>query len=117
MINTIEEIPEVIENIQLSSRYVKYLDYRKKWVSNNKDKINNYAKIHYLKKLNDLGEEYRNKINQKNKENRLKKKEKLLMETPEIVIKKGRPKKITNEIVQKKANGRPRKFNLDGTLI
>ena len=110
------EIPEVIENKQIS-RYVKYLDYKKNWIDNNKDKINNYAKIHYLKKLNDLGEEYRDKINKKNKETRLRKREKLLIDNPEIIIKKGRPKKIVTEIVQKKANGRPRKFNLDGTII
>ena len=111
------EIPDAIENKQIS-RYVKYLDYKKNWINNNKDKINNYAKIHYLKKLNDLGEEYRQKINKKNKETRLRKREKLLIDNPEIIVKKGRPKKIvTTELVEKKANGRPRKFNLDGTLI
>ena len=96
MINTIienVEIPKVIENIQASSRYVKYLDHRRKWNNDNKDKLNNYAKIHYLKKLNDLGDEYRDKINKNNKETRLRKREKLLIDNPEIIIKKGRPKK------------------------
>ena len=28
----------------------------------NKDKINNYARLHYLKKLQELGQEYRTKL-------------------------------------------------------
>ena len=84
----------------------------------NKDKINNYARLHYLKKLKDLGDEYRTKLNAKNKESRKIKKQLFLINNPEIVIKKGRPKKeVTNIIPEKKSNGRPRKFNLDGTII
>ena len=71
-----------------------------------------------LKKLNDLADEYRTKLNEKNKESRKIKKELFLINNPEIVIKIGRPKKeVTNIILEKKANGRPRKFNLDGTII
>ena len=37
-----------------------------------------------------------------------------LINNPDIIIKKGRPKKqITDIIPEKKANGRPRKFNLN----
>ena len=48
-------------------KHKKYLQYRKEWVQKNKDKINGYARAQYLKKLNDYGEEYRNKLNLKNK--------------------------------------------------
>ena len=83
----------------------------------NKPKINNYARLHYLKKLKDLGDEYRTKLNEKNKQARKNKKELFLINNPDIVIKKGRPKKEINIIPEKKANGRPRKFSLDGTII
>ena len=118
-IKNVENVENVenIENVEEITRHKEYSEYRKNWCANNKEKLNNYAKLHYLKKLNDLGEEYRDKINKKNKETRLRKREKLLIENPGLLIKTGRPKKISKEIVQKKANGRPRKFNLDGTII
>ena len=79
----------------------------------NKDKINNYARLHYLKKLNDLGDEYRNKLNEKNKQARKNKKELFLINNPDIVIKIGRPKKEITNIIPKKANGRPRTININ----
>ena len=96
---------------------IKKKEYKKNWIIQNKDKINGYARLHYLKKLKDLADEYRTKLNEKNKESR-KKKKLFLINNPNIIIKKGRPKKqITDIIPEKKANGRPRKFNLDGTII
>ena len=74
-----------------------------------------------MKKIKDLGDEYRTKLNKKNKETKIIKKikkELFLINNPEIIIKIGRPKKpIPDVINEKKANGRPRKFNLDGSLI
>ena len=79
----------------------------------NKDKINGYARLHYLKKLRDLGNEYRTKLNEKNKQARQNKKKLFIINNPDMVIKKkGRPKKEITDIILKKANGRPRKFNL-----
>ena len=49
-------------------------EHTKTWIMQNKPKINNYARLHYLKKLKDLGDEYRTKLNEKNKEARKKKK-------------------------------------------
>ena len=73
MINNLLNDKKNVENVEKITRHP---DYRKSWCVNNKDKVNNYAKLHYLKKLNDLGEEYRDKINRKNKETRLRKREK-----------------------------------------
>ena len=110
------EIIENFDNINLIKN--KQKEYKKNWIMQNKDKINNYARLHYLKKLKDLGDEYRTKLNEKNKQARKNKKELFLINNPDIVIKIGRPKKeVTNIILEKKANGRPRKFNLDGTII
>ena len=68
--------------------------------------------------MNDYGDEYRTKLNTKNRETRKLIKEQRIQENPDLIIKIGRPKKpISDVIPQKKANGRPRKFNLDGTLI
>ena len=40
------------------------------------------------------------------------------MNNPDIVIKKkGRPKKEITNVILKKCNGRPRKFNFDDTII
>ena len=110
------ELLEIIENFDNIKN--KQKEYKKNWIMQNKDKINNYARLHYLKKLKDLGDEYRTKLNEKNKQARKNKKELFLINNPDIVIKIGRPKKeVTNIILEKKANGRPRKFNLDGTII
>ena len=54
---------------------IKYLECRKLWVKKNKDNVNNYARANYLKKLNDYGDEYRTKLNNKNRETRNLKKE------------------------------------------
>ena len=64
-----------------------------------------------MKKIKDLGDEYRTKLNEKNKESRKIKKELFLINNPDIVIKKkGRPKKMNPDIIhEKKCNGRPRK--------
>ena len=112
------EILEIIENFDNTNLIKnKQKEYKKNWIMQNKDKINGYARLHYLKKLKDLADEYRTKLNEKNKESR-KKKKLFLINNPNIIIKKGRPKKqITDIIPEKKANGRPRKFNLDGTII
>ena len=105
------EIIENFENVNLIKN--KQEEYKKNWIMQNKDKINGYARLHYFKKLQELGDEYRNKLNEKNKESRKIKKELFLINNPNIVIKKkGRPKKEINIILEKKANGRPRKFNL-----
>ena len=99
-------------------KHKKILQYRKEWVKNNKDKINGYARAQYLKKLNDYGDEYRNKLNLKNKETRKLLKEQRILQNPDLIIKIGRPKKtIPDVIIEKKKNGRPRKLNLDGSLI
>ena len=110
------EIIENFDNVNLIKN--KQKEYKKNWIMQNKDKINNYARLHYLKKLKDLGDEYRTKLNEKNKESRKIKKELFLINNPNTIIKKGRPKKQENNIIsEKKANGRPRKFNSDGTII
>ena len=110
------EIIENFDNINLIKN--KQKEYKKNWIKQNKDKINNYARLHYLKKLKDLGDEYRNKLNEKNKESRKIKKELFLINNPNIIIKKGRPKKqITDIIPEKKSNGRPRKFIFDVSII
>ena len=106
------EIIENFENVNLIKN--KQQEYKKNWIMQNKDKINKYARLHYLKKLQELGNEYRTKLNEKNKESRKIKKELFLINNPNIEIKKkGRPRKqeIT-DIILKKSNGRPRKFNL-----
>ena len=56
-------------------KHKKYLEYRKEWVKKNKDKINGYARAQCLKNLNSYGDEYRDKLNLKNKESRKLKKE------------------------------------------
>ena len=107
------EILEIIENFD-NINLIKKKEYKKNWIMQNKNKINNYARLHYLKKLKELGDEYRNKLNEKNKESRKNKKELFLINNPNIIIKKkGRPRKQENNIIpeKKKANGRPRKFN------
>ena len=110
------EILEIIENFDNIN--LKKKEYKKNWIMQNKDKINNYARLHYLKKIKDLGDEYRTKLNEKNKESRKLKKELFLINNPNIEIKKkGRPKKEINDIILKKCNGRPRKFNFDDTII
>ena len=110
------EIIENFDNVNLIKN--KQKEYKKNWIMQNKDKINNYARLHYLKKLQELGDEYRSKFNEKNKESRKIKKQWFLKNNPEIVIKIGRPKKLNPDIIhEKKSNGRPRKFNLDGTII
>ena len=110
------ELLEIIENFDNIKN--KQKEYKKNWIMQNKPKINNYARLHYLKKLKDLGDEYRTKLNEKNKESRKIKKELFLINNPNIIIKKGRPKKQVIDIIpEKKSNGRPRKFNLDGTII
>ena len=110
------ELLEIIENFDNIN--LKKKEYKKNWIMQNKDKINNYARLHYLKKIKDLGDKYRIKLNEKNKESRKLKKELFLINNPDIVIKKkGRPKKEITDIIIKKANGRPRKFNFDDTII
>ena len=105
------EIIENFDNINLIKN--KQKEYKKNWIMQNKDKINGYARLHYFKKLQELGNEYRIKLNEKNKQARQNKKELFLINNPNIVIKKkGRPKKEITDIILKKANGRPRKFNL-----
>ena len=64
------EIIENFDNINLIKN--KQIEYKKNWIKQNKNKINNYARLHYLKKLKDLGDEYRTKLNEKNKEARKK---------------------------------------------
>ena len=64
---------------------------------NNKDKVNAYARAQYLKNLTNYGDEFRDKLNLKNKETRKLKKEQGIKENPELVIKIGRPLKINIE--------------------
>ena len=111
------ELLEIIENYDNIKN--KKIEYKKNWIKQNKEKLNNYARLHYLKKLKDLGDEYRTKLNEKNKESRKIKKELFLINNPNTIIKKGRPKKQENNIIsEKKANGRPRKLLIfDGTII
>ena len=48
------------ENAKFIDKHIKYLEYRKEWIKENKDKVNNkYARARYLKKLIDFGDEYR----------------------------------------------------------
>ena len=112
------EILEIIENFENVNLIKNKQEYKKNWIMQNKDKINGYARLHYLKKIKDLGDEYRTKLNEKNKQARKNKKELFLMNNPDMVIKKkGRPKKEITDIILKKANGRPKKFNFDGSII
>ena len=53
------ELLEIIDNIKLIKN--KQIEYKKTWIMQNKPKINNYARLHYLKKLQELGDEYRTK--------------------------------------------------------
>ena len=55
--------------------------------------MNAYARAQYLKNLNNYGDEYRDKLNLKNKETRKLKKEQRIQENPDLVIKLGRPSK------------------------
>ena len=70
-----KKLRKILNTLRLRTSYLSV--YRKKWIKENKDKLNNSARLHYLKKLNDLGEEYRTKLNTKNRETRKSKKEKI----------------------------------------
>ena len=70
-----KKLRKILNKLRLRTSYLSV--YRKKWIKENKDKLNNSARLHYLKKLNDLGEEYRTKLNTKNRETRKSKKEKI----------------------------------------
>ena len=94
------ELLEIIENYDNIKN--KKIEYKKNWIKQNKEKLNNYARLHYLKKLKDLGDEYRTKLNEKNKESRKIKKELFLINNPDIIIKIGRPKKPIDVIPEKK---------------
>ena len=100
-----------VENNEID-KHKKYLDYRKEWVKNNKDKVNAYARTQYLRNLNIHGDEFRDKLNLKNKKTRQLKKEERIQENPNLVIKIGRPSKIIIENVEPtvKKTGRPRKY-------
>ena len=106
-----------VENNEIN-KHKKYLEYRKEWVKNNKDKVNAYARAQYLKNLNNYGDEYRDKLNLKNKETRKFKKEQRIQENPDLVIKIGRPSKKITENTEPiiKKNGRPRKYKIDNIL-
>ena len=106
-----------VENNEIDKNK-KYLEYRKEWVKNNKDKVNAYARAQYLKNLNNYGDEYRDKLNLKNKETRKLKKEQRIQENPDLVIKIGRPSKKITENTEPiiKKNGRPRKYKIDNIL-
>ena len=106
--STMSEIFEIIENFDnINLIKNKQKEYKKNWIMQNKDKINNYARLHYLKKLQELGQEYRTKLNEKNKQARKIKKELFLINNQNIIIKKGRPKILNPDIIhEKKCNGR-----------
>ena len=55
------EIIENFDNVNLIKN--KQKEYKKNWIMQNKDKINNYARLHYLKKSKELGDDYRTKLN------------------------------------------------------
>ena len=89
--------------IDKNIKHIKYLECRKLSVKKNKDNVNNYARANYLKKLNDYGDEYRTKLNTKNRETRNLKKEQRIQDNPDLIIKIGRPKNpIPNVIPEKK---------------
>ena len=88
-----------VENNEID-KHKKYLEYRKEWVKNNKDKVNAYARAQYLKNLTINGDEYRNKLNLKNKKTRQLKKEQRILENPDLVIKIGRPSKLIIENIE-----------------
>ena len=106
-----------VENNEIN-KHKKDLEYRKEWVKKNKDKVNAYARAQYLKNLNNYGDEYRDKLNLKNKETRKFKKEQRIQENPDLVIKIGRPSKKITENTEPiiKKNGRPRKYKIDNIL-
>ena len=111
-----ENVEEIKENIQLPqvvkiSKHYKNLEYKNKWIALNRDKVNNYAKLHYIKKINELGDEYRTKLKEKNKRTYKIRSEKKKLENPDIIKKCiGRPRKIFN-IEDKKKCGRPILYN------
>ena len=102
-----------VENNEID-KHKQYLEYRKEWVKNNKDKVNAYARAQYLKNLSNHGDEFRDKLNLKNKKTRQLKREQRILENPDLVIKIGRPLKIIIENIQPiiKNVGRPRKYNI-----
>jgi len=110
----IELIPSEPAAVKISS-YYKNLAYRKKWIETNRDKVNNYAKLHYIKKLNEQGDNYRALVREKNKKNYHIRQAKINETNLDIAQKTiGRPRtRPILEIKDKKACGRPRKYILD----
>ena len=106
------EIITTPENVKISKHY-KNLEYKNKWISLNREKVNQYAKNYYIKKINELGDEYRHILCEKNKRTYKIRKDKKDIESIDIIKNKvGRPKKIiTDEIKPKKKNGRPIIYN------
>ena len=102
-----------VENNEID-KHNKYLEYRKEWVKNNKDKVNAYARAQYLRTLTIQGDAFRDKLNLKNKKIRQLKREQRILENPDLVIKIGRPLKIIIENIEPvvKNVGRPRKYNV-----
>ena len=89
-----------------TNTYDKHKEYRKIWNSQNKDKLCQYQRTQYIKKIN-TDPEYRQTLNQKVKQRN--EKIKLLEKSCEnetVKPKRGRPR--TKPIMAKKANGRPR---------
>ena len=80
-------------------KHKKFLQYRKEWVKNNKDKVNSYARAQYLRNLNIHGDQYRDKLNLKNKEARKLLKEQRILQNPDLIIKIGRPKKAIPDVI------------------
>ncbi len=97
-----EQLKEELTKQQKKNEYAKQR-YREKT-----EHIKELNRKAYIKKLQD-DPNYRHVLNEKTKQRHQKQKEKLLNEGVEIKP-KGRPRK--HEQREKKANGRPRKYNL-----
>ena len=82
----------------------KYKEYRYKWIQQNKDKLNLYAVNQYKKKINN-DPTYREQLNEKAKKRYHDK-----IKKDGEPVKRGRPKKIIDGPIIKKAIGRPKKY-------
>ncbi len=89
------------------TQYEKYKEYRKLWNSNNRDKINSYAKEQYRKTI-ESNPEVRKILNDRALTRYNLNRVVLGEEREEEKKKRGRPK--TKPQIEKKANGRPRKY-------
>ena len=97
------EIPKEKNNNSCKTEAFK--EYRKQWVENNREKLAEYSRKQYLKKVTD-NPEYRQVLVARTLERRKRVRE---LEGPKPI---GRPKKEVIEEGFKRNPGRPRKYNI-----